>query len=104
MVCLIDLLAHARKAIFAACILAVLSCSTLEAQQLVRGGVPARVVRAAAIPLTLAPKRSTSSTSGDWYPYVIAREQDRAWIREMPIEERPNRPLHFWGNSRRRLR
>lgn len=100
MVCLIDLLAHARKAIFAACILAVLSCSTLEAQQLVRNAV----TRAASVPLSLGANRSANAASGNWYPYVIAREQDRAWIREMPIESRPNRPLHFWGNSRRRLR
>ncbi|QEG25265.1 hypothetical protein [Mariniblastus fucicola] len=38
-----------------------------------------------------------------WYPYVIARPADRDWIRETPIELRPNRPLHFWGNSRRRV-
>ena len=36
------------------------------------------------------------------YPYVIARPEDRQWIREMPVELRPNRPMHFWGNSRRR--
>ena len=36
------------------------------------------------------------------YPYVIARPEDRQWIRETPIELRPNRPMHFWGNSRRR--
>lgn len=41
--------------------------------------------------------------SSDWYPYVIARESDRDWIRQTPIELRPNRPLHFWGNSRRWL-
>jgi hypothetical protein len=38
-----------------------------------------------------------------WYPYVIARGDDRTWIRQLPIEERPNRPMHFWGNSRRRV-
>ena len=42
--------------------------------------------------------------SGQWYPYVITRPIDRSWIREMPMQHRPNRPLHFWGNSRRRLR
>ena len=42
--------------------------------------------------------------SGLWYPYVIARPADRSWMREMPVANRPNRPLHFWGNSRRRLR
>jgi len=36
------------------------------------------------------------------YDYVIARPADRQWIRETPVELRPNRPMHFWGNSRRR--
>ena len=37
-----------------------------------------------------------------WYPYVIARGQDRALIQSMPMEMRPNRPGHFWGNTVRR--
>lgn len=39
----------------------------------------------------------------NWYPYVIARPEDRDWIQQTPIELRPNRPLHFWGNSKRRM-
>ncbi len=45
---------------------------------------------------------SAYSTNSERYPYVIARPEDRQWIRETPIEMRPNRPMHFWGNSRRR--
>ena len=37
-----------------------------------------------------------------WYPYVIARGEDRAQIQSMPMEMRPNRPGHFWGNTVRR--
>ena len=37
-----------------------------------------------------------------FYPYVIARPQDRAKIRSTPIEKRPYRPLHFYGNTVRR--
>ncbi len=37
------------------------------------------------------------------YPYVIVRPQDRDWLTSLPIEHRPNRPLHFYGNTIRRL-
>ncbi len=33
-----------------------------------------------------------------YYPYVIALPEDRQWIRNTPIELRPTRPLHFYGN------
>ncbi len=33
-----------------------------------------------------------------FYPYTIALPQDRSWIRSLPIEQRPARPLHFYGN------
>ena len=45
---------------------------------------------------------SSYNANSNRYPYVIARPEDRQWIRETPIELRPNRPMHFWGNSRRR--
>jgi hypothetical protein len=48
-----------------------------------------------------APTMRYNSRTG-WYPYVIARGEDRALIQSMPMEMRPNRPLHFWGNSVRR--
>ena len=37
-----------------------------------------------------------------WYPYVIARGDDRARIEATPIEFRPYRPMHFYGNTVRR--
>lgn len=37
-----------------------------------------------------------------WYPYVIARGDDRARIEATPMEFRPYRPLHFYGNTVRR--
>ncbi len=37
-----------------------------------------------------------------YYPYVIARGEDRQILRNMPIEERPTRPMHFYGNAVRR--
>lgn len=38
----------------------------------------------------------------DWYPYVIARGNDRQAIENTPILERPYRPFHFYGNTVRR--
>ena len=55
-------------------------------------------------PVLSAGSRRTADVSNGWYPYVIARGNDRAIIRNTPMELRPNRPMHFWGNSRRRLR
>jgi hypothetical protein len=46
--------------------------------------------------------QSASSQTVRWYPYVIARGQDRQIIENTPIELRPNRPLHFYGNAVRR--
>ena len=37
-----------------------------------------------------------------WYPYTFARPGDREQIRSTPIENRPYRPLHFYGNTMRR--
>ena len=81
--------------------------STLEAQQyysipVYRSKAGSTVVRVSNLPASNYGTRNASSTQ--WYPYVIARPADRSWMREMPVANRPNRPLHFWGNSRRRLR
>ncbi len=38
-----------------------------------------------------------------WSPVVIATGEYRESIRSMPIETRPYRPLHFYGNTRRRI-
>ena len=47
--------------------------------------------------------QSGFANESGWYPYVIARGQDRAVIENTPIELRPNRPFHFYGNSVRRV-
>ena len=45
---------------------------------------------------------SAQTNQTGYYPYVIARGQDREIIRSMPIEQRPTRPLHVYGNMVRR--
>jgi hypothetical protein len=37
-----------------------------------------------------------------WSPVIIATGEYRDQIKSMPIEERPYRPLHFYGNTVRR--
>ncbi len=46
--------------------------------------------------------QETQAQSNGWYPRVIARGDDREIIRATPMELRPNRPMHFYGNSVRR--
>lgn len=49
---------------------------------------------------------SGSSAFGDepsWSGGVIVRGEEREKIRSLPIEERPYRPLHFYGNTVRRM-
>jgi hypothetical protein len=46
---------------------------------------------------------TASAQETGYYPYVIARGMDRQIIRNMPIENRPTRPLHFYGNTVRWL-
>jgi len=46
---------------------------------------------------------STPDTIPSRYPYIIVRPEDRAWLSGLPVEMRPNRPLHFYGNTVRRL-
>jgi hypothetical protein len=50
--------------------------------------------------ITLTPE----SVEGNevWSPVVIARGEYRSQIKALPIEHRPNRPLHFYGNYVRR--
>jgi len=86
-----------------------LSSSTLKAQLSPRpflSVTPQVYQRPSESPVFVAAAPATSfyGPNSKWYPYVIARPQDRQWIRETPVELRPNRPLHFWGNSKRRMR
>ena len=52
--------------------------------------------------LLITPQNDCQAQQNNWYPYVIARGEDRAVIQNTPIELRPNRPLHFYGNIVRR--
>ena len=49
---------------------------------------------------------SIASTSAaqepEWYPYTIVRGEAATVIRNTPIQLRPNRPFHFYGNAVRR--
>jgi hypothetical protein len=45
---------------------------------------------------------SQSVAANGWSPVVIARGSYRAQLQSMPIESRPNRPFHFYGNAVRR--
>jgi hypothetical protein len=38
-----------------------------------------------------------------WSPNIIATGQEREQIRATPIEQRPYRPLHIYGNTVRRM-
>jgi len=49
----------------------------------------------------IAPEIALAQTG--WSPSVIATGQERQKIRSTPIEQRPNRPLHFYGNTVRRM-
>lgn len=46
--------------------------------------------------------QSADAQERRWYPRVIARGADREIIKATPIHHRPNRPLHFYGNTIRR--
>lgn len=45
---------------------------------------------------------ATQAQEPDWYPYVLARGNDRSVIKNTHINDRPYRPLHFYGNAVRR--
>jgi len=43
-----------------------------------------------------------SAAEPGWSPVIVATGDYRAQIKSMPIEQRPYRPLHFYGNTVRR--
>jgi hypothetical protein len=45
---------------------------------------------------------AVASAQTGWVPYVVAPGPMREQIQALPIEQRPNRPLHFYGNAVRR--
>ncbi|MCM2373581.1 hypothetical protein [Aporhodopirellula aestuarii] len=57
---------------------------------------------AAAFLITISCTGIVSAGDTGWSPVVIARGEYRDQIKSLPIEQRPNRPLHFYGNSVRR--
>lgn len=38
-----------------------------------------------------------------WDRTIILRGQERAVVKSTPIEQRPNRPFHIYGNTIRRM-
>lgn len=51
---------------------------------------------------TLIGGRLTAAEPG-WSPVIVARGDYRAALQSLPIEQRPYRPLHFYGNTVRRM-
>lgn len=45
---------------------------------------------------------TSSAAEPGWYGVVVARGAERQQIESTPIVARPNRPLHFYGNTVRR--
>lgn len=54
---------------------------------------------AAALAAGLAPAAAPRAAEP---PVLVASDLTRSQIRSMPIEARPNRPIHFYGNAVRR--
>ena len=65
-----------------------------------------QVIIAVFTPLLLAlvvlPQNLVSAAEPAWYPYVVARGPDRIAIQNTPMQQRPYRPMHFYGNAVRR--
>ncbi|WP_164100759.1 hypothetical protein [Candidatus Laterigemmans baculatus] len=51
---------------------------------------------------SLLPATSAAAAEPRWVPVIIARGEYREHLQSLPIEQRPNRPLHFYGNAVRR--
>ena len=45
---------------------------------------------------------TANATEPGWSPIVIPTGDYRAEVKSLPIEQRPYRPLHFYGNTVRR--
>lgn len=45
---------------------------------------------------------TTAAAEPGWSPVVLPTGEYRAEIKAMPIQNRPYRPLHFYGNTVRR--
>ena len=63
---------------------------------------PLLVALVVAIAFGFTSKTQAAPPTG-WDSTIILRGQERAVVKSMPIEQRPNRPLHIYGNTIRRL-
>ncbi len=64
---------------------------------------PINFVIVAALWASLLGSDAVTASEPGWSPVVIARGEYRDQIKSMPMEQRPYRPLHFYGNSVRRM-
>ncbi len=62
----------------------------------------ASLVLAAGLLLAVPQTASADTNKPGWMPVVVARGDLKQWIDSTPIVDRPNRPLHFYGNTVRR--
>jgi len=66
-----------------------------------------RLIQLAAValcfPLFIVSAGDASATQPGWSPNVVASGDQREQLRMTPIEDRPYRPLHFYGNTVRRI-
>ncbi len=46
---------------------------------------------------------NVSAAEPGWSPVIIARGEYKEQIKSLPMEQRPYRPLHFYGNTVRRM-
>jgi hypothetical protein len=53
--------------------------------------------------LALDPARKGAGGEPGWERGVVLFGQEREQVKSMPITERPYRPLHFYGNTVRRM-
>lgn len=54
-------------------------------------------------PVGAAPAYRSPVSEPGWAPQVVMRGEDRERLQATPILERPYRPLHFYGNTVRRM-
>jgi hypothetical protein len=63
---------------------------------------PLLVVLVVAIALGVAGETQSAPPVG-WDSTIILRGQERSAVKSMPIDKRPMRPLHIYGNTIRRV-
>ncbi len=85
-----------NRGYFVALILLGVVVSEAEAQ-VAAGRGPSQAV------LSREPLRTPAGSEPGWAPQVVLRGEERERLQATPILERPYRPLHFYGNTVRRL-